>query len=120
MSSETYRLLQHTISTHFPETPVHCAWDLPRFPNSIPLDTTATFYDYVILDGKRYHGSSTIGSNSSSLVEVAMPDDPSHLECGELTEIFKFEQRGGFPLFFGRVRWFKTWTGPREKIWDDL
>lgn len=126
MSSETYRLLQKTLSTHFPDTPVHCAWDHPRVPNSMPLDTSATFYDYVILDGKRYHASSTVGSHSSSLIEVEIQGDgpdgvTSRLECAELTEVFRFEQRGSdAPLFFCRVRWFKSWTGHREAIWDDL
>ncbi|KAG2046439.1 hypothetical protein BDR06DRAFT_977475 [Suillus hirtellus] len=39
----------------------------------LPLDCNTTFFDYMIIDGKRYHGSRTVGYNHSSFVHVAIP-----------------------------------------------
>ena len=73
MSSDTYRLVAETICLQFPMTPVHCRSDCPLFPNSIPLNKSATFFEYVIVEGKRYHASRMIGTAKSSLAHVVIP-----------------------------------------------
>ncbi|KIO14438.1 hypothetical protein M404DRAFT_1009458 [Pisolithus tinctorius Marx 270] len=91
--------------------------------HSIPLDRTATFFDYVIVGGRRYHASRTLGSRNSSLVHVAIPQrngQPPVDAYGELLEIFRFNQDihfQGESMYFLRARWFKRWNGDREDMW---
>jgi len=89
-------------------------------PNSTPLDREATFFDYVIINGKRHYASRTVGSNSSSLVQVTMPGARPVVAYGEVLEIFQFDRRSSNSVWFGRMRWFRPWYGARSKIWDDL
>lgn len=124
MSTETYRLLAQTICYQYPLTPVHCRSDRPITSNSLPLDRDATFFDYVIIDGKRYHGSRTVGYNRSSFVHVAIPSPTvTQHAYGEILEIFQFDQRFRLedtPLWVVRMRWFVPWNGECEKVWTDL
>ncbi|KAF7372218.1 hypothetical protein MVEN_00081200 [Mycena venus] len=122
MSDETYRQLADALTIHYPDIPVHCISDSPRSPASLPLETRATFYSYVIVNGKRYYASSGAKSNKSSLIQVAVsrPTGVS-IRCGELLEIFKFQQfEGATELWFGRMRWFTPYRGPQEPIWQDF
>jgi hypothetical protein len=110
MSSDTYQLLARTICIRFPLTPVHCRYDAPIVPHSIPLDHMAVFFDYVVIRGKRYNASHTTGSNNSSFVHVLIPQTdatPIHA-YGEVLEIFQYMQnfRGvGSPMWFVQMRW---------------
>ena len=121
MSSDTYRLLAETICLCFPSTPVHRHSDRAVNPHSLPLDRNATFFEYVVVDGKRYYASRTVGWSKSSFVHVVIPG-PTVIDAhGEVLEIFQFDQdfrRSGTPLWLARVRWFKAWTGERESTWD--
>ena len=123
MSSDMYRLITQTICTRFPLTPVHCRSECPSFPNSLPLDRTATFFEYVIVEGKRYHASRTVGANKSSFVHVVIPGPSPANAYGEILDIVQVNlqfQQSGCPLRFVRMRWFKAWSGEREQLWDDL
>ncbi|KAG1867648.1 hypothetical protein F4604DRAFT_1927432 [Suillus subluteus] len=115
MSSETYRTLARTLCFRFPYTPVHCCGDEPLVRNSTPLNREATFYEYVVVNGRRYHASRTVGSNSSSLVHVTIPRAVPVATYGELLEICQFDCRSGHSVWFGRMRWFKPWCGMRKK-----
>lgn len=121
MLTETYHSLARTLCFRFPYTPVHCRGDELLFQNSAPRDREETFYDYVIVNGRRFRASSTVGSNSSSLVRVTIPRDiPGTAYYGEFLEIFRFELRSGDCVWFGRMCWFKPWRGTCSKVWDDL
>jgi hypothetical protein len=123
MSTETYRLLAHTICCRYPLTPVHCRSDQAIVPHSLPLDQNATFFDYVIINSRRYYGSRTVGSNRSSFVHVAIPGPVVQHAYGEVLEIFQFNQNfrdADTPLWLARLRWFVPWNGEREKVWEDL
>jgi hypothetical protein len=123
MSSDTYRLLAETVNDRFPLTPVHCRSHRPINSNSIPLDRTATFFEYVVIIGKRYHASRTVGTNKSSFAHVLIPGSSPINTYGEILEIFQVNQRileSDRPLWFVRMRWFKPWSGERDQIWDDL
>lgn len=125
MSSDTYRLLARTICLQFPLTPVHCRYDAPIVPHSIPLDHMAIFFDYVVIRGKRYNASHTTGSNNSSFVHVLIPrTDTAPIHAyGEVLEIFQYTQnfRGvGSPMWFVRMQWFVPWTGECEDVWKTL
>src|SRR5487761_1577524 len=123
MLSDIYRFLADTICSRYPATPVHCRSDHIHRPNSIPLECTATFFEYVVIDGKQYFASCTMGSNRSSLVHVFVPGtSPTH-GYGEILEIFQFNQifsQTKSPLWLAQVRWFKPWTRERADIWDEL
>ena len=125
MSSDTCRLLARTLCFPDPSRPVHCRSDISLVPNSIPLAYKATFFDYVVLKGKRYYASRSVGSSNSSFVRVTIPRNDlqiSLLAFGEVLEVFQFSQ-----LFYGqectfwfaRMHWFKAYDGPCEKVWSD-
>ena len=124
MSQETYHKLAWTLSIKYPDFPVHCQSQRPLNPQSVPLDQKATFYDYVVINGKRYYASSAVGSRQASLVEINVNGNtipPATLKCGELLEILQVDNllsRNGHPIWLGRMRWFKEWTLPWEAVWD--
>jgi|ERR1700722_14543214 len=124
MTTGLYRELAKTLTSQNPATPYHCQSERPTNANSIPLDRRATFYDYVILNGARFYSSHAVSSNRASLVEVNFVDpdiNEAFRRCGELLEIFRFDQGpGGSPVWFGQMRWFREWDGERELVWDDL
>jgi hypothetical protein len=123
LSSETYRLLAHSISTRYPETPVHCRSDRAVLPNSLPLEHTAIFFEYVVVNSKRFYASRTVGWNKSSLVHVLIPGPTPKDAYGEVLEILQINQdfrNIGHPLWLAQVRWFKPWHGERDQIWDNL
>jgi len=123
MSSETYRLLANVINLRYTLTPVHCRSDSPLHPNSLPLERNATFFEYVVVDGKRHYASRTVGKSGSSFVHVTIPGSPSIEAYGEVLEIFRFDQdfrQIGCPSWFARLRWLKPWLGERQRLWDEL
>lgn len=123
MSTETYRLLAFTICRLFPLTPVHCRSDRPVVSHSLPLNHHAVFFDYVVIDGKRYYASRTVGTNRSSLVHAIIPGPSPVHAYGEILEIFQFDQKFravNEPLWFARMRWFVPWRGECEQVWSDL
>ncbi|KZT18076.1 hypothetical protein NEOLEDRAFT_1081034 [Neolentinus lepideus HHB14362 ss-1] len=90
---------------------------------SIPLEDSAIFYDYVVLNGKRYHASEATGMHRTSMVEVDLKRDNGSIrtEYGELLEIFEYDQKTlGGPIWLGRIRWFVPWTGARDPVWSTL
>jgi hypothetical protein len=123
MSSETYRLLAYTLCLRYPATPVHCRSDRALTPNSLPLEHTAIFFEYIVIDGKRFYASQTVGCNKSSLIHVVVPGPFPTDAYGEVLEILQINQdfqNKGYPLWLTRVRWLKPWCGERNHIWDDL
>jgi len=123
MSSETYWLLARAICLRFPNSPVHCRHENPVVPNSIPLAYNAMFFKYVILNGKRYYASRTVGSRRSSLVHIVIPGVTVTHAFGEVLEIFQFSQHfreTDSVLWFARMRWLKPWNGDDEEVWTEL
>ncbi len=91
MSSDTYRLLAETICHCFPSTPVHHHLDWAVNPHSVLLNHTATFFEYVIVDGKRYYASCTVGWSKSSFIHVVIPG-PTMIDAHrEVLEIIQFD-----------------------------
>ena len=76
------------ICSRYPSTPVHCCSNHIPSPNSILLECTATFFEYVVIDGKQYFASHTVGSNRSSLIHVIIPEVPPIHGYREILEIF--------------------------------
>lgn len=127
MLLETYKLLADTISCQSPFMPVHCRYNTPIVPNSIPLNREAMFFDYVIVGSKRFYASRSVGTRSSSFVEVAIPSttvgSTPTLVYGEILEIIQFNQdihHANESMWFVHMRWLKKWSGERDKIWDML
>jgi len=110
MSSDTYRLLANTICSRFPSTPVHCHSDNPVFPNSLPFECTALFFDYVVVNSKRYDASHTVGSNRSSFMHILIPEPSPVSAYGELLEVFQLNQdfrHTRSSLQLAHVQWFR-------------
>ncbi|KAF8131089.1 hypothetical protein EV363DRAFT_1166042 [Boletus edulis] len=123
LPSNSYRFLAQTLCFRFPKTPVHCRHQIPLVPNSTP-SYNATFFDYVIVNGKRYYASRTVGSNRSSLVHVIIPGTPPTHAFGEVLEIFQIDQpldnNQACSLWFVHTRWFMSWRGDLDSVWADL
>ena len=122
-SSETYWLLACALNARFPLSLVHCQHEWPASPHSIPLILKGIFYDYVVIDGKRFHASRVVGTQQSSLVHVRIPGQVTMRAYGEILEIFQVDQHlrdGKWVLWFARMRWFKPYQGNQRTIWDDL
>ncbi|KAG1718461.1 hypothetical protein EDB19DRAFT_1920545 [Suillus lakei] len=101
--------------------------DLPLVAHSLPLNRQAIFFEYVILGGKRYYASRTVGSNRSSFIHAIIPSalHPPRHAYGEVLELFQFEQNFRGPghdtmLWFARTRWFKPWRCESTNPWDDF
>lgn len=125
MSMDTYRLLAQMLCFWFPHMPVHCRTDRAVVPQSLPLNRQAVFFDYVIVDGKRYYASRTVGSNCSSFVHVHIPTDTLPRQAhGEILEIFQLDQNFHGEekmMWFARMRWFKPWGGETSNlVWNTL
>ncbi|KAI0046240.1 hypothetical protein FA95DRAFT_1405115 [Auriscalpium vulgare] len=120
LASRTYHLLVHQLNNIFPNTHFHPRTEIPRHPSSLPLPVDATFFDYVVLNGQRYHASPNLDTATArSLVQVQyhMLSGDTRLECGELLEIFRYDHGPNRqPLWFGHVRWFVPWRGRRDQM----
>ena len=123
MSLETYHLLAYTLCLCYPTTPIHCHLDRALTPNSLPLDYSAMFFEYIVVDSKHFFASQTSGWNKSSLVHVLISGPNPKDTYGEILEILQIDQdfrRAGHPLWLAHVRWFIPWYGQQSQIWDDL
>lgn len=70
----------------------------------VPVLPTATFFDYVIVNERRYWASSRNNGEGNSLVAVATGS--TEIFVGELTDIFVLQQQSiGGTYRFGRVQW---------------
>lgn len=106
LSMETYRLLAHTLTTRFPFSPVHCQHERAAQPHSIPLTNKAVFFDYVVIDGKRFHASRAVGTRRSSLVHIQIPGQAITHAYGEILDIIEVDQHlhdGKWTLCFARM-----------------
>ncbi|KIK81093.1 hypothetical protein PAXRUDRAFT_35984 [Paxillus rubicundulus Ve08.2h10] len=116
MTTDTYELLAQMICLQSPQTPMHCRYNCPIVPHSLPLNREATFFDYVTVKGKRYYASRSIGTKSSSLVQVGLlhQNDPGIMYAyGKMMEFFQFDQdihHKDESMWFARMWWLKSWT----------
>jgi hypothetical protein len=119
MSIETYHQLACALAFWYPETHLHCQGKHPIHPDSLLLDQSAIFFDYIIFNGSRYYASRSVGSNRASLVDVMLPTEETR--SGEILELLQVQVNNMSNLIWvAHMRWFRPWDGPRERIWDDL
>jgi len=119
MLLDTYRLLADKICLRYPLTPIHCHLDAAVASNSLPLDHKAIFFEYVVVNGKRYYASWTVGWNKSSFIWVLILGSSQVTAYRELLEIFQFSQDFGqtvCPLWLAWVRWLTLWESKRDSI----
>ena len=123
MSSNTYQLVIKAICSQFLLTPVHCWSEHPIFPNSLPLERTATFFKYIVIGGKHYYALCAVGTNKSSFTHIVIPGlslANIYSEVLEFIQVNQQIQQNGCPLWFIWMWWFKAWAGECEQLWDDL
>lgn len=123
MSSETYSLLVDQLNIMFTSDGMsfYSRIQARPTPQSIAVELNARFYDYVILNGRRFHASSNANTPALSLVEVHVPSLNGDLrkEYGELVEILAYDQLPGQrQVWLGRVRWFSRWEGQLPPSWQ--
>lgn len=75
----------------------------------VPVLPQATFFDYIVINQRRYWASSRNSNNANSLIAVATGQGSYHI--GELIDIFAISQQtlGGIHRF-GRVRWLQPFA----------
>lgn len=72
--------------------------------DGVPILPQATFFDYVVINQRRYWASTRTNNEGSSLISVAT--GPQQIHVGELTHVFTLQQPTLGGLYrFGRVRW---------------
>src|SRR5260370_4506428 len=102
MTLETYCLLAHALCLRYPLTPVHCQSNHAVMPNSLPLENSVIFFDYIVVDGKQFYTSRTIGWNKSSLIHAVIPGPLPTDGYSEVLEILQINQdfrNTGSPLW---------------------
>lgn len=120
MDSELYMSLLKYFNAVYPQWHVHSYLARPQHADSTPLTDTVILFDYVTMRGQRFYSSSFSGVRSSALAEVQVPWLPTSA-CGEILEIFQFQQNISQPvLWLARMRWFKPWSGDCEAVWTQL
>lgn len=89
-------------------------------PNSLPLVTTATFFDSVVIRGSRFRASHRSENACGSLVEVAV-DGAGHTGVGELTDILILQQPRYGTMTLGVMKWLTPLQmDTHETIWQKL
>ncbi|KAF8515086.1 hypothetical protein JB92DRAFT_89146 [Gautieria morchelliformis] len=112
MLKVTPRTADRALLAHYKDiggaSPLYLPLDMSAPPSAHYLTSRATYYRYVILNGRRYttapHNSETRASNAS-LVKAQLNDKSLY---GEITSIFEHLQPGYPPFLFAEIRWFKT------------
>ena len=118
LSSESYAALLTYFHQKYPIWRVHSRYSIDVFPDSLPLTSTVVFFEYVELRGQRFHAQNFSGNSTTSNIDVHVPWS-SRTHCGELLEIFQFQQSVSLPpIWLARVKWFKPWEGQHEAVWD--
>lgn len=89
-------------------------------PNSMPLVTTATFFDSVVIRGSRFRASCRSENARGSLIEVAL-DGAGGTGVGELTDIMLLQQPRCGTMTLGVVKWLTPLQmDVHETIWQKL
>ncbi|KAG1723042.1 hypothetical protein EDB19DRAFT_1916289 [Suillus lakei] len=87
--------------------------DLPLVAHSLPLNRQAIFFEYVILGGKRYYASRTVGSNCSSFIHAIIPSalhPPRHAYGEDTIPCCGLRELAGL----------KPWRCESTNPWDDF
>ncbi|OBZ79611.1 hypothetical protein A0H81_00065 [Grifola frondosa] len=122
-SQGLYDVLLHHFHTTWPSWHIHSQTGCAMDADSLPLEDAVIFFNYVQFGKSRFYASNLSGQLAASLVKVYMSTTPGmpQTSCAQLTDIFQFQQNlSSPPMWFGHVRWFKPWSGPREPIWDQF
>ncbi|RXW14412.1 hypothetical protein EST38_g11447 [Candolleomyces aberdarensis] len=122
-----YRLLNY-LSTVFPSENLRSWNEADPLPGSVPLVSEALFFDYVIIQGRRYHASHRAGNAKNSMVEVFV-SQMGNTWIGELQDIIQIEQKPS-KFVLGSFRWlqplaldlsqslWQTYTPLGVQLWD--
>lgn len=74
--------------------------------DGVPVLPHVIFFDYIVINQRRYWASTRTNNDGSSLIAVAT--GPRQVHVGELTHIFTLQQSTLGGLYrFGRVRWLR-------------
>ena len=91
-------------------------------PNALYLSSRATYYRYVIRDGRRFTTrplNAQARPSNSSLIRAHINNDWMY---GEIISIFDHAQAGYEPILFMEIFWFRTLTQvpTASNVWADL
>ncbi|KAJ7188886.1 hypothetical protein C8R46DRAFT_1024111 [Mycena filopes] len=91
-------------------------------PGSWTLSSHAVFFDYVVIQNRRFLASSRAASSANSLVAVRTSSAPgASLWVGELLAVFAIKQDNIGMHRFGHVRWLRPSTTPiAGTVWSDF
>ncbi|KAI0070303.1 hypothetical protein K474DRAFT_1680242, partial [Panus rudis PR-1116 ss-1] len=118
MSPQLYALLLQSLRERLPLLKIRSWLQASDDLQELPLRTTATFYDHVIVNQSKLAALSRSNTHAESLIAIQMPN---RIWVGELLDIIVFSQEQlGFHRF-GHVRWLKPYNGDdiSETPWSD-
>jgi len=117
---QLYNKLLTRLKSLFPQLSLRSILDLNPTSWSVPLQQSATFYDYAIVNQHRYYASNRTTSTSSSLVEVVV-SETGRTWVGELMDIIHINQSNGYIFTLGHIRWFRPlYVDISQTIWEAL
>jgi hypothetical protein len=119
MSPDLYVIVLTHLRTQNPHLKIHSHIALMPDLLSKPLLSQARFFDFVIVNNKRYLASTRTTKHQETLVTV-QTSDLGQTWVGQLEYIFCIDQVGIGCHHFGRVRWLVPVTVPQDTIWNQL
>ncbi len=100
-----FALLRH-LQIRQPMQQFHSILTLVPSPSSTLIPNLATFFDYIVVAGHRYHASRRAVSSRNSLALVQTSSNGRSNWGGEIVDIFMFEQAGVGLVYLAAMRWF--------------
>ena len=96
--------------------------DISAPSNTLYLSSRATYYHYVICDGRRFTIrplNAQARASNSSLIRAQINNEWMY---GEIVSIFDHAQPGYEPILFVEIFWFHTLTQvpTASNVWEDL
>jgi hypothetical protein len=120
MTSEMYHLVLRYLSALYPAANLRSLNHPSPAPGSVPLPNAAWFFDYVVLQGRRYSSSSRTTNRANSMVQ-AFVSDRGDTCVGELINIIHIEVNEDHKYVLGHFRWLHPFSelgiDPAQTIW---
>ena len=104
--SVLYLELLRYLALYLPDIKLHSNITPNPSLDSIPLTREAYFFDYAIIEGRRFHASErgSVDSRGNAMVQVRI-SERGDTWAGELLDIIHIDQEPGLRLTLGHFRW---------------
>lgn len=100
----TYSTILSYMNLVFPALNLRAYTNVNGSFDSVPLPLRANYFDYAVIDGRRYHASSHSTTRKNSMLEAFVGMDGATC-VGELIDIINVELNSGQQFTLGHFRW---------------